>query len=133
MKILFIGDQNAVIKQCASQLRWKGYQVILHNDVMDGLREVSVFGVSCIVWDVPNNDPGRLRKLNAIKRYHRFTPLLLISSSKEAFATELDANTYFLESVVESRELYEQIIQLVGTPSIYNKNMDVEEELETME
>jgi DNA-binding NtrC family response regulator len=133
MKILFIGDQNAILRQCANQLRWKGYKVILHNDVMEGLREVSVFGVSCIVWDVQNNDASRLRKLNAIKRYHRFTPLILMSSDKEAFQIELDANTYFLANTIQGQELYEQIIQLVGVPSVYSENAEADEELEPVE
>lgn len=131
-KILLIGKNNDYFKECTSQLRQRGYQVVIDDNVMEGLREISVFGVQCIVWDVKANDPTRPRKFQAIKRYHRYTPLILIDSDKRPYQKELDGNTFFIQNDTPVNELVDKIIKLAGQPTVY-RDTNSEQEVEFIE
>ena len=131
-KILLIGKNNDYFKECTAQLKMHGYQVVIDENVMEGLREMSVFGVPCIVWDVKADDPARVRKFQAIKRYHRYTPLVLIDSDKEPYLTELDSNTFFMPNDTSVEELVNKIVTLAGRPSVYNDS-NSEQEVEYIE
>lgn len=132
-KILFTGKNQDYFKDCANRLRWRGYQVVVNEDVMEGLREVSVFGVNCIVWDVEKNDLRRTHKFNAIKRYHRRTPLFIIDRMKEHFEPGIDNNTFLLATHPPVQEMVDQIINLVGRPEVFSPDTDQEKELEVID
>ncbi|MBN1480049.1 hypothetical protein EH223_19040 [candidate division KSB1 bacterium] len=132
-KILFTGKDQDYFRACASRLRWRGYQVVINEDVMDGLREVSVFGVNCIVWDVEKHDLRRTYKFNAIKRYHRHTPLFIIDHTKEPYQHGWDRNTYLIENYPTVQEIVNQIMSLVGNPEVFSSDTDQEKELEVMD
>jgi DNA-binding NtrC family response regulator len=131
-KILLIAKNSDYFKECTVQLRLRGYQVVVDENVMEGLREISVFGVQCIVWDVKANDPARGRKFQAIKRYHRYTPLILIDSDKSPYLQELDGNTFFMMNDSTVDELVARVAALAGRPTVY-KDSSSEQEVEFIE
>ncbi|MBN1464840.1 hypothetical protein JXA02_03700 [candidate division KSB1 bacterium] len=131
-KLLLIGKNNDYLKECTARLRQRGYQVVIDENVMEGLREISVFGVQCIVWDVKADDPTRPRKFQAIKRYHRYTPLVLIDNDKHPYLKELDGNTFFVQNETPVDELVTKIVELAGRPTIY-RDSNSEQEVEFIE
>ena len=120
-KILFLGKNVFFLQKCAERLRWKGHDVLVHNDVFDGLREMMIFNVSCIVWDVDTNEPSRTRKYQAIQRYHRYTPVVIIDDHREAYEQDLDRDTYFMTNNPAVDELVNKIVDLVPPRVVYSE------------
>ena len=118
-KILLVGKNESFLHQCAEKLRWLDHKVFIHNDVMNGLREMLVSDVSCIVWDVEVNDQERIRKYRAIKRYHRYTPLIIIDDNKEAYQDEdLDHDTVIRINNPRVEDVVHQVIDAITDDKI---------------
>ncbi len=111
-KILLIGKNDTFLQKCAERLRWRGYKVMVHEDVMDGLREMMIFSVSCVVWDVEAREASLLKKYKAIQRYHRLTPVFIINQDQDAFGDEIDPDTHFIPEKPSVEALVQKVIEL---------------------
>ena len=127
-KILIIENGKNFCKECASSLRARGYQIVLSDDVMEALREVSVFGVSLILWDAQHKDPAKSRKLKAIKRYHRYTPLLVMDDDNSTYKDDMDSYTILLKTDKTVNDVVSEILTRVGPPPVFSKKDDYETE-----
>ena len=113
-KIVLIGKNESFLQQCAAKLRWLNHKAFIHRDVMDGLRELLLFRLDCIVWDVETNDPYKIRKYKAIKRYHRDIPLIVIDDNKETYRDEdLDYETFIMTNNPNADDVVHQIIDTI--------------------
>ncbi len=115
-RILLIGRNAALLDPCAVKLRWLGHKATIHNDLMDGLRELQMFGVDCIAWHVDAAERNRRRKLDAIKRYHRHTPLIIIENNKDADGEKsFDAKAVILSDNPGAQKILHAIIDSIPT------------------
>lgn len=112
-KILIIGRSNEFSSECARLLRRNGHRVAENNDVLEALREAAMDGVDLILWDAPVNDPTRARKFAAIKRYHRFTPLIILDDDNEPYYEKLDEWTMLMNDNSLAEEVVDDILQRV--------------------
>ena len=128
-KILIIGRGNEFNAECDQLLKRKGHRVAQNNDVFEALREATMDGVDLILWDAPVNDPGRARKFAAIKRYHRFIPLIILDDDNEPYFEHLDDSTVLMSDNSSAQQVFDEIIQRVPevifqNPAFESKDVD---------
>jgi hypothetical protein len=120
-KVLIIGRSNDFSSECARLLRRNGHRVAENNDVFEALREAAMDGVDLILWDAPVNDPTRARKFAAIKRYHRFTPLIILDDDREPYLDQFDEWTMLMNDNSAAEEVVDDILQRV--PKVVASNL----------
>lgn len=126
-KIVLIGRNEALLQKCAERLRWRGYKVYIHEDLMDGLRETMVISVGCIIWSVDSNEPARARKYKALQRYHRYTPVIIIDNNRSDYEPDIDPDTYFINEKPSVDEVVDKVVSLIRPQSTYVDDDESEE------
>lgn len=111
-KILIIDRGQDFSLECSKALKRKGHRVAHNNDVYEALREASVDGVDLILWDAPL-DNSRARKYAAIKRYHRFIPLIIIDDDNEPYLDGFDETTLLMNGDSSVEQVVTEILKRV--------------------
>jgi len=125
-KILLIGKNYNFMQKCAERLRWRGYNVLVHEDLLDGLREMMILSVDCIIWNVESNASQKVRNYKAIQRYHRFTPVVIIDNDRETYG-EITEDTYFVPENPEIEELVQKVATLIRPRNASTDDDEMEE------
>ena len=119
-KILLIG-QTETLQQCAAILRQQDYKVIIHKDVTDDICELFHYKLRCIVWDVQVDESNRTAKYKILRKYHRYTPIVIIDDKMEK-GVKPDSSTLFMRKRCTAIEIVNEMSDFTSVASVLSDN-----------